>query len=441
MISLFKSFINDNHLFAAEDKILLAVSGGMDSVAMAELFREAGCKYAMIHCNFKLRGADSDEDELFVRKLAKEHKVPCYFRSFNTSEIAEVNGESIQMTARDLRYEFFEEIASAYGYDHIAIAHHLDDQNETFFINLLRGSGIAGLHGIKIRKGKVIRPLMFAYRKDIEDFIKANDLSFREDKSNQSIKYLRNKIRHELMPVFLEMNPGFREEMTANINRLSETEKIFRQAVKKEKERIVSFKEDITSLDIAGLKELEPMPSFLYEIISDFGFSYNDVKNIVPALDGISGKTFLSSSHKMIIDREKILIIPRVIEESDDIEYLIEESQSQINEPLSLTFSCFDGLRYSIPKTKQIASIDRSLLSFPLTLRRWCKGDLFVPLGMKNRKKLSDYFIDEKFSIIQKERTWVLCSGKDIVWIVGERIDDRYKVMPDTEKIFQIKLA
>ena len=439
MIGKFKSFIESNHLFNKSDRVLLTVSGGMDSMAMAELFSRAGYNFAIIHCNFKLRGREADLDEQLTETMAGRYEVDFFSRSFNTAEIAKDRGESIQMVARDLRYEYFHEVAEEQGFNYIATAHHLDDQIETFFINLMRGTGIAGLHGIRIKQGKIIRPMMFAQKQDIEAFVTENMLAYREDESNRSLKYTRNRIRHELMPAFLEMNPAFREEMTANIKRLAETEVVFKQYISKVKSDVRHKEGEVTAIDIQKLKALEPLQVFLYEFIMEYGFKKDDVGNIIQSLDGISGKKFLSPTHQLIIDRKNILITPIKKAFPGDEEYEIHRTTTSLKAPVNWAIEEHNADDYIIPKEDHIASLDLEKLTFPLRLRRWQKGDTFIPLGMKNHKKLSDFFIDNKFSLIQKENTWILCSGGDIVWIAGARIDDRFKVSSNTEKVYRIE--
>ena len=441
MIGKFKSFIERHHLFDKGDRVLLTVSGGMDSMAMAELFSRAGYDFAIIHCNFKLRARESDLDEQLVETMAGRYKVDFFSRSFDTAKITKDSSDSIQMVARDLRYAYFDEVAGEHGFRYIATAHHLDDQIETFFINLMRGTGIAGLHGIRVKQGKIIRPLMFALKKDIEAFAMESMLAYREDESNRSLKYIRNKIRHELMPAFLEMNPAFREEMTANIKRLAETEVVFKQYISKARSDVLHKEGELITIDIQKLKALEPLQTFLYEFIIEYGFKKEDVSNIIRSMDGISGKIFLSTTHQLIIDRQNILITPiqQTFSGHDGCE--IHRSTTSLEEPVHWAIEVHEAADYIIPKENHIASLDLEKLTFPLRLRRWQKGDTFIPLGMKNHKKLSDFFIDNKFSILQKENTWILCSGDDIVWIAGERIDDRFKVTSNTEKVYRIEVC
>ncbi len=417
----------------------MAVSGGMDSMAMAELFSLAGYEFSFVHCNFKLRGREADVDEAFIIEAAERYGVQCFHRSFETARIADETGNSIQMVARDLRYAYFEEIASEHGFDHIATAHHLDDQIETFFINLSRGCGIAGLHGIPIKNGKIIRPLMFSYRKDIEGFVIGNNVAFREDSSNKSLKYQRNKIRHELLPVFLEMNPSFREEMSANIQRLAATEEVYRQVVELARKEVVELHENEIRLDIAKLKMFSPVSQILYELIAAFGYKQDDIEKIMLALNGIPGKKFLTQSHQLVIDRKEILISSLNNTIDEEVEIFLDSKG--IDSPLALSFVVHPAEDYSIPTDKMIASLDLDVLSFPLQLRKWRQGDSFIPLGMKNHKKLSDFFIDEKFSLPEKERTWILCSGDNIVWILGHRISDLFKITENTGTVYQIKIS
>jgi len=438
VIDSFKSFILEKQLFPEGDKVLLAISGGMDSMAMAELFHLSGYHFAFAHCNFKLRGEESDGDEVFVREEANRYGVQCYCREFNTAEIAKERGISIQMAARDLRYNFFEEIAEENGFNYIATAHHLDDQTETFFINLIRGCGIGGLHGIREKNGKIIRPMMFTYRHEIESFVNKGGVDYREDSSNKSTNYQRNKLRHDIIPVLRDLNPNFDEEMAANISRLSNTEYIFRQHIELKRKDVLKTDGDVVFIDIPGLKKLHPVTSYLFEFISSYGFKNEDVDNIIASLGSGPGKTFYSPSYQLIIDREK-LIISVLLREEDDLEFKIEKDDSLIMEPEKMSVTVCKINDYAIPHQKNIASLDYQRLRFPLKIRRWRTGDSFVPLGMNSHKKLSDFFIDEKYSLLEKQQTWILCSGEDIVWIIGARINDRYKITKDTDLVYQLK--
>lgn len=440
MIKAFTSFIEAQDLFSKDDRILLAVSGGMDSMAMLELFHKAGYVFDIIHCNFKLRGADADEDERFVLGMAERYGVKCFHRSFDTAGIAKSSGRSIQMVARELRYEYFDEVVVENGYNFVATAHHLDDQTETFFINLARGCGLAGLHGIAPKKDKLVRPLLFTGREGIETFIKENQIPYREDTSNAEVKYIRNKIRHEILPMFREINPSFDAEMTQNIARLAETESIFKDHIEKVRKALSKAEGDIVSFDIDKLKELNPIDAYLYAFLKEFGFGKDDIMKIIDTFEGISGKQFFSPTHRLLVDRDKILIT-RLPAGLLNYELTLDSDSRSISEPLEMAFEKLPAMDYNIPQGEDIASLDYDKLRFPLRIRSWKKGDYFIPLGMKNRKKLSDYFIDKKFSRIKKERSLVLISGDDIAWIIGERIDERYKVTADTKLIYRISVS
>lgn len=440
MIEKFKSFVGENKLFTTSDRILLAVSGGMDSMALVVLLYRSGFDFAIAHCNFKLRGKEADADEGFVKQTADRYHVPFYSRSFDTGRYARQNNISVQMAARDLRYAYFDEVAREYAYDHIAIAHHLDDQTETFFINLLRGCGIAGLHGIRLRQGKIVRPLMFTTRKEIKSFVKRNNIPFRVDHTNNETKYMRNKIRHLVIPALMEINPDFQKEMAGNISRLADVEEIFKREIDRIREEIIVEKNGLVELDIAKLMSAQPVRTILFELIRGYGFKESDLDSIINALGASPGKIFFSPGHQLLIDRKKILITPKKKNNINEAYYYIDESDRVFSGPFRLELSILPADGYNIPTEKDTASLDHAKLVFPLRLRRWEQGDQFMPLGMKHRKKLSDLFIDEKYSRIEKGNTWVLCSGRDIVWVIGERIDERYKISTETKKVYRISI-
>lgn len=439
MISRFISFVEAHGLFTPADKVLLAVSGGMDSMAMAGLFRKAGYRFAIAHCNFMLRGEEADADQQFVEDMAREYGVDCHVKRFHTMKIAGDTGRSVQMVARELRYGFFDEIAAEHHYQHVAIAHHLDDQTETFFINLMRGCGIAGLHGIRLKQGKVVRPLMFAFRRDIEQYVAENNIPFREDSSNPKMKYARNIIRHKIIPEFVGLNPSFREEMAATISRISDAERIYQHEIENQRSALLQYDGRDATLDLMKLRLLDPLPGYLYELISAYGFGKDDVMNIIRALDGISGKQFLSNTHRLVIDREKILISP-LHEITGLPEVYIKKGDTAIEFPVKLSIRQHEAGNYNITADKHTAAFDMDKLAFPLLLRPWQRGDAFIPLGMRKRKKVSDLLIDEKIPLPEKDRIMVLCSGDEIVWVVGMRISDNVRITTRTRKVLEIVL-
>ncbi len=438
MLIEFIKYCQKEKLFKPVDKILLAVSGGVDSVVMCELFYLAGYKFGIAHCNFKLRGKESDEDEKFVRDLANKYKAKFYLKTFETNKYAVSNGISIQMAARELRYIWFEELLKSENYKYVAAAHHSDDQIETFFINILRGTGIAGLHGILPKQNNIIHPLLFSNRKRIEDFRKKNNLKFREDSSNKSEKYLRNKIRHSIIPLLKDINPEFEQIINKNIERFRETEKIYAGHIEREKNKIIEIQEDKIVFPIKKLKKSDSLSTYLYEFLYPYNFSFNVIEDIVAALDDISGKQFFSPTHRLIKDREELIITPQKHQDHSVEQYIVNEES--IDEPINLKIDKVFSVRdFKIPQSNNIACLDHEKLKFPLILKKWKEGDYFYPLGLNSRKKLSDFFIDRKFSLLDKENAWLLCSGNKIVWIVGFRIDNRFKITKRTKKIFQIE--
>lgn len=439
MLSGLQSFINQENLLQSSDRILLAVSGGIDSVCMFHLFREAGYSIAIAHCNFSLRGEESDQDEIFVQNLAEKFDIPFFNVKFNTTEIAEKEGISIQMAARDLRYDWFEEIRKKYEYNFTAIAHNKDDVIETFLINLTRGCGLKGLTGIKPIKGKIIRPLLFAFRHEIIQYMSEKDLEFREDSSNQSVKYSRNLIRHEIIPLFEKLNTGFKETMIDNVLRLKESEIVYLENVKTKKENFFIEKNKQLILEIEELKQLNPITTYMHEFLRPFGFSHSQISDIIHSLDGISGKKFISLTHRLIKDRTQLII--EEISLANKKTYEINDIYESIEYPIKLKLKEINrNDDFKIIRDKSTGSFDLALIEFPLTIRKWNKGDYFMPLGMSNLKKLSDFFIDNKLSISEKENVWIIESGNKIVWIIGYRIDERFKVTEKTKRILQIDI-
>ena len=443
MLEQFTQYISGFSLFRADEPILLAISGGVDSMVMADLFHRAGYKFAFAHCNFGLRGAESNQDESFVASIAEAYGVRLFVKHFKTREYAGFNKVSVQMAARTLRYEWFDELMQAEGFKAIATAHHLDDQIETFFINVLRGTGISGLHGILPNRSRIVHPMMFAFRRQIEEFASDEAIAYREDSSNRSSKYVRNKIRHDLIPLLGEINPEFRKTITATIDRMRETEMLLSNHIEKVREQAEVLNDGLVSFKIPELLKLNPIQVYLYELLQPYNFNRTVTDEIALALHEISGKQFFSSSHRAVKDRD-LLIIKELSPSGDSPtgEILIEESNPDIRKPIQLRFSIHENNEsLFISKNGNIAMLDAAKLVWPLRLRKWKEGDSFVPYGMNNNKKLSDFFIDNKFSIIEKENAWLLISGNDIVWLVGHRIGNFYKVTSDTKSVIKIELV
>ncbi len=443
MLQEFTGYISKENLVRPGDRTLLAVSGGMDSVAMAWLFQKAGLEFAICHANFMLRGEESMADEEFVRLLSGNFGVPFFSRRFETAEYARSRKLPIQVAARNLRYEWFESLLDEHGYTSVATAHHKDDETETFLINLARGTGIAGLHGIRSRNGRVIRPLMFTGRAGISRLVEEQRLQFREDSSNKSLKYVRNRIRWRVIPELQRINPSFGREIHETIRRIRDAEAIYRNALEEGRRKLLLNDGDVGfRIPIKDLKERMPLATWLYEMISGFGFNRSVVADIAGTLDSGSGRLFYSGTHQLLIDRDHIYIRPVDPEtgaHAKETPTFIPEGVRTVNIPVRLELEVMAQGPFAIPVDKDEALLDMDLLSFPLSLRRWKRGDSFIPLGMKGRKKLSDFFTDLKFSRFEKEQVWLLCSGGDIVWIVGMRPDERYKITVKTRRALAVK--
>ena len=435
------SYIQKEKLFNKTENILLTVSGGIDSIVMCELFHKAGLKFGIAHCNFQLRGKESDVDELFVEELAEKYNAQFHSVTFDTSSFAKKNKLSIQVAARELRYQWFEEIRTQFCYKYIATAHHQDDSIETFFINLIRGTGISGLHGILPKQGKIIRPLLFFTKNEIENFAKKNKLKHREDSSNASDKYTRNKIRHQIIPVLKELNPNFESTIISDIERLKAVEFIYKREIVQTFSKIVKQEKNGISISIEGLKKLNPVSTYLYEFLKSFQFNATTVEEIIAALEGESGKQFLSSTHRLVKDREFLLIeeVQSIKSQGSSTPVLKNQKELTLNN-LHLKFK-LGNWNSEIPRSLSFVAFDLDKLEFPLEIRKWEKGDIFYPLGMKGKKKVSDFFIDKKLSLIQKENTWLLTSKGKIFWIIGLRMDDRFKVTEKTKKIYFVELV
>ncbi len=441
MLKKIKEFIKKEKLFNGRNKILAAVSGGIDSVVLCYLLHKAGFNFGIAHCNFQLRGEESDEDEKFVSQLAGYFKVPYYIKKFDTQTYIKKRKVSVQMAARELRYSWFEEIRIKNSFDYVAVAHHQNDEIETFFINLIRGTGIAGLHGIKAKAENIVRPLMFAGRKEIEEFAIKNNILFREDSSNSSLKYLRNKIRHKLIPMLKKLNPDIENAVKSGIQRIRQMEGVFREIVEEKKKEIVTQEGSLFRFNIRKLLSLPHNELFLFEFLKPYGFSGDIIGQISKGLKGTSGKKFYSSSYILVKDREHLIIYP-IGKTSGYMEFKICKNTKEIKEPLQLKFKKLNVTKdFKVFKNNCIAMLDFDKLSFPLMLRKWQKGDYFYPFGMSGKKKLSDFFTDLKLSLPDKENTWLLCNGDDIVWVVGHRIDNRYRITGKTKRVFVAEMS
>ena len=440
LLDKFNDYIRQNGLCAKSDRILLAISGGVDSMVMLSLFSRAGYDIGVAHCNFQLRGAESDEDDVVVESEANRYGVPFYGIRFDTEAEMAASGESVQMAARRLRYAWFDSLCTEHGYTHIAIAHQVDDSVETFFINLLRGTGLRGLTGINVVNGRVIRPLLFAPRRDITEYAITNKIPYREDSSNSSTKYLRNKIRLGIIPRIREVYPAFTDVMTANVGRLTETQNFIDSIMETIRDMIVEREDDRVIINYSKLEAGLPLKFIIFELMHALGFRGEVTDSLCRALNegDSTGKKFYAHDMVAYIDRDRIIITP--IEENDICSGEIPAGTKRIC--VCGTLFRFEHLDIDdiddLNQPEHIALLDDEKVKFPLTVRRWTEGDSFVPFGMTGRKKVSDFLIDDKVAVPDKKRQLVVTSGDDIIWLVNRRIDDNYRITPQTREVLRI---
>ena len=427
--------INQSFPFLNGKKLLLATSGGLDSMVMVDLFRKLKFEIAIAHCNFQLRGIESFEDQNFVQNFAKTNGINLFLTQFDTAAFAEDYKLSTQVAARELRYSWFYELLETKKYDYILTAHHADDNLETFLINFVRGTGLDGLTGIPEQNDKVIRPILIFSRQELEQYAKENNIQWREDSSNTSDKYLRNKIRHNVVPILKELNPEFLPSFQKTQKYLQESQTMAEDASIMVYQQVAKENGEDVHFDLNQLKKLPNYKSYLYHWFNEYGFSaWDDIYNLV---DGQSGKQVFSSEFRLLKNREFLILSPLKIEDEIE-EYFIYKNQKEVNIPLNLSFCKVDDISVASNTT---IFVDEDKLCFPLDLRRWKRGDSFQPFGMEgNSKKVSKFFKDQKLSLLEKENIWILCSDNQIVWIVGIRQDERFKVKNTTKKILKIQL-
>lgn len=420
-------------------RLLLAVSGGIDSVAMVDLMAKRGRHFGIAHCNFQLRGDASNADMALVEHKAHTYQVPFFYENFDPQKLASDKGISLQMAAREQRYHWLEKIRATEGYDWIATAHHLDDQAETMLLNLIKGTGIKGLHGIPRKSGRTIRPLLFVEKEELRAYAKKSNLNWREDASNQKNDYQRNYLRSEVIPALKTINPSLNQTMEANAHRFSAMEAVWKSHIENLWHNIAIAKESRWELEKDQLLEFGYPKVYLYELLAPFGFNHTQVSDLYKGLKGEPGKLFYSPSHVLELGRKKVLLYP-IVKSSRKFDHLaIESNQKQVEfEDLIINISFWEKADWDDRKNPFVACLDANLLQWPLILRYWEEGDFFYPLGMEHPKKLSDFFVDEKLSRHKKAQTLVVESGGNIVWIVGHRIDHRFRVTDSTKQIMKI---
>ena len=445
MLKQFQQYIITEKLFQPKDRLLIAVSGGVDSVVLCELCRQAGFDFAMAHCNFQLRGKESDEDEAFVKSLAEKYCAPFFVKKFDTDKYALDNKLSIQVAARNLRYEWFTELlnhSTIKPFNHLLTAHHADDNIETILMNFFKGSGINGLKGIMPKKGRIVRPLLFAKKEVLETFAAEYNLQFREDSSNSSDKYTRNYFRNQLIPGLEKVFPQVKENILHNAHRFRDINILYNQAVDTAIKKLITVKGNEFHIPVLKLLKTEALSTILYEIIKDAGFGSKQTDEVIKLLKSESGRFIESETHRILHNRKWLIISP--LNDTTIQHYLIEEETKEVHFTKGkILIEQITDL--TIIADANIAIMDASKIKFPLLLRKWKQGDYFYPLGMQNlpagrqgKKKLSRFFIDQKLSMNEKEDTWVIESGKKIIWIVGMRIDDRFKITDQTKNALKL---
>ena len=435
MIAEVHDFIADNRLAGHGERILLAVSGGIDSMVMAHLFLHLPWETGIAHCNFSLRGNESDLDEVLVRKFSASNNLPFFTVRFNTSDYAVSKRLSIQMAARKLRYDWFEETRKKNGYDLIAVAHNLNDKVETMLINLVRGTGLAGISGIRPVSGKIIRPLLFATREMIEKYRSDHEIEFREDRSNSDTKYIRNKIRHKIIPVLQEINPSLLKTLSESTERFFQLNQAIEEHINEVRNEISVKKADSIIFDLDKLKKYRNNEAVLFELFRPFGFSNPQLADLINIFEGRTGSQLITPTHLITRNRDEIIVShPDETEVNISINNLLEFPGNISAEMTNVDES------FRVDPSPATAYLDAEKIIFPLTIRKWNPGDWFIPLGMNMKKKLSDYFIDKKYPLPEKHDKLLLESGGNIVWVIGDRIDDRFKVTKNTKRVLILRV-
>ncbi|SIR28031.1 tRNA lysidine(34) synthetase TilS [Maribacter ulvicola] len=436
MLKAFKKHIEDSFPELLDVHFIIACSGGLDSAVLVELCHRTNLKFSIAHCNFRLRGKASDGDERFVRKYAQKIDKAFFVTHFDTLGYVNKHKVSVQMAARELRYAWFSQLLKEHSSSFLLTAHHANDNLETFLINLSRGTGIDGLTGIPAKINDIRRPLLPFTRQELELFAKGQKMEWREDASNADAKYLRNKIRLEIIPKLHELHPTFTANFKNTQDYLQQTETIASAYLQHLKEELFVEKDGRIEVEISKLKKLQPLSTYLHGLFRVYGFKEMD--NLKALLDGLSGKQLVSNSHVLVKNRD-VLILSKIMEnELNTQEYLITEEKVPLNLPVDIKFS---EVSERHDNTDTVIFVQKKALKYPLTVRKWKTGDYFYPIGLNRKKKLSKFFKDEKIDVLSKEATWLLCSGEQIIWVIGMRADHRFRVTDTAQEILKIEFT
>jgi tRNA(Ile)-lysidine synthase len=433
MLSILQNHLQNQFPYLKEKKLLLAISGGIDSMVLLHLFHQLKFDITVAHCNFSLRDNESDADENFVKSICEALKIPFYIQKFDTKQFASDYKLSIQLAARKLRYEWFSELLLDKKLDFVLTAHHLDDEIETFLINLTRGTGLEGLTGIPAKNEKTIRPLLKFSREQIETFAKEKNIKWREDSSNASNKYLRNKLRHDVVPILKELNPSFMQSFQNTLNNLKQSQSLVDDASLIVYRKVVQEEENQKKIKISELKQLENYEAYLFQWLKPLGFSaWEDIYDLV---NSQSGKQVFSKDYLILKDRDYLIVSEKNQKDNQNI-YKIEKEVLEVKKPLKISISKVDDISNLSNTT---IFVDEEKISFPLVIRKWQEGDFFYPSGMSGKKKVSKYFKDKKFSLIDKQNQWLLCSNGEIIWIINHRADERFIANNKTKNIIKLE--
>jgi len=434
MIQKFTAHINKNFPFLKDKKLLIAISGGLDSVVLYHLLATLNFDISLAHCNFNLREKESDLDEEFVKKISQKTSNQIFIKSFDTEKYSIDNKLSTQIAARELRYTWFQELIEKHNFDYILTAHHADDNLETFLINLTRGTGLEGFTGIPKINGNIVRPLLPFSREEILKYAKENNIEWREDASNASTKYTRNKIRHQVIPVLKEINPSLLSSFEKTLENLQESQQILEDRIDEVSSKIIETKGAITKINIDKIQQLSNPKGYLYQLLKNHSFTeWNDVYDLLSAQ---SGKQVFSKTHRLLKDRDFLMLMKKEVSSSIKESFEIDENQSEITQPIHLTF---EEIQEKSTENKQTIYVDKDLLKYPLLVRKWQNGEYLYPTKMQGKKKLSKFFKDDKFSLLEKENTWLLCNAyNEIIWVINHRQDRRFSTKPSTQSILKI---
>lgn len=438
MLKAFIAHCNKNSFFGKQDKLLLAVSGGIDSVVLAHVLKEAGYDFAVAHCNFQLRGKEADKDEQFVKRLAQQLGAVFFAARFETKKYAQQKKLSVQMAARELRYDWFHLLVKENKFSRLVTAHHLNDNLETALLNFTRGTGISGLTGIPEKSGYIVRPLLAFTREEIENFARQNNIRFREDSSNYEEKYARNLIRKKVVPALKKINPSLEGTCRNNIAHLKPVMEIAQDFLAEKTNRYAEKRGEEIYIRLDGLRSEKQFRFILYSLLSHYNFNADQCEMAAVLADALPGKMLESSTHRLVKDRKAFVISAKKTQPQEEI--ILPRFPAEIIFPVKIKFSIVPGAGFIFPRSKKIACFDLDKLKGKTILRYWKEGDTFRPFGMKGTKKLSDFFVQEKMNRFEKEKALVLESDGKIAWVVGRRADDRFAVTNDTKKILVAEL-